>query len=71
MNKKGTGREGATKRTYILPSGLIERLERAATSERRPIGRQLEIFLERALDQYDREKSETKPGNWELASLAA
>lgn len=72
MNKKGTGRAGASKRTYILPDALISRLERAAISERRPFGRQLEIFLERALDQYERElKAEPKPGQYEAALLAA
>ena len=62
MNKKGSGRTDTTKRTYILPIALLERLEAAAQQERRPVGRQLEIFLEKALDQY--EASETKPGPW-------
>lgn len=60
---------GRTKRTYILPKALIKRLERAAMQERRPVGRQLEILLERALDQYER--VEKSSGPMELASLAA
>ena len=42
------------KRTYILPKPLIKRLEAVSEQERRPVGRQLEILLERALNQYEK-----------------
>ena len=61
MTKKGTGRQGVIKRTYIVPIALVERLEQAAHIERRPVGRQLEIFLERMLDQYEQEPGITTP----------
>jgi hypothetical protein len=44
------------KRTYILPKPLIKRLEAVSEKERRPVGRQLEILLERVLDQYEKER---------------
>lgn len=50
--------QGRTKRTYILPNALLKRLERVAKQERRPVGRQLEILLERALDQQERREKE-------------
>lgn len=69
MNTKGSGRANTVKRTYIIPIALLERLEAAAQQERRPVGRQLEIFLEKALDQY--ESSEVKPGHFLPALMAA
>lgn len=72
MNKKGTGKQDVSKRTYILPNALLERLEMAAERERRPIGRQLEVFLERALNLYEQEaKAENEQGPWEPTLLAA
>jgi len=71
MNKKGSGRTDTSKRTYILPNALLERLEAAAQRERRPVGRQLEIFLEKALDQYEKAAAEQKPGPWVPELLAA
>lgn len=69
---KGSGRADTVKRTYILPVALLERLEAAAQRERRPFGRQLEIFLEKALDQYEQGlQAEKSPGNWEPAMMAA
>jgi hypothetical protein len=68
VNTKGSGKGTTIKRTYLLPRELVERLEAAAQRERRPIGRQLEIFLERSLEQYDAERGE-KPGNKRPAPL--
>lgn len=53
--------KGRTKRTYILPNALLKRLERVAKTERRPVGRQLEILLERALEQYEKREKESGP----------
>jgi len=53
--------KGRVKRTYILPSALLKRLEHAAADGRRPVGRQLEVILEEWFAQQDK-KSEKKPG---------
>jgi hypothetical protein len=63
VNTKGTGKGTTIKRTYLLPVELIERLEAAAEREQRPVGRQLKIFLERALELYEAERGEKSPGN--------
>jgi hypothetical protein len=69
MGKRESGRGATIKRTYLLPVELVERLEAVAERERRPIGRQLEIFLEAALakDEREQKQAETEPGNRMLA----
>ncbi len=62
------------KRTHTFDPELLERLERAAKQERRAVSEQLSIFLEQALNRFEKEqstKSESKSGNWSPALLAA
>jgi predicted transcriptional regulator len=54
-------REGATKRTFRLPDDLMGKLEEIATTERRTMTAQLEVFLWEKVKQY--EKSEKPSGN--------
>jgi hypothetical protein len=70
LNTKGSGNQDTIKRTYILPKALVRRLEDVAKQERRPIGRQLEIFLERALELHDAERGE-KLGQYRPVVLRA
>jgi hypothetical protein len=62
VNTKGSGKGNTIKRTYLLPTELVERLEAAAQREQRPVGRQLKIFLERALKESEASE-EKSPGN--------
>jgi hypothetical protein len=61
------------KRTYPLEAELVERLERAAKDERRPISEQLSIFLEEALEKYEHTKKPTnkRPATQETAPITA